>query len=116
MALKRKDVLSLAELIAAIEGCFTAEGGLKPAAALVEHVCDYKRWLTGVGDYEDPGAEDLLVPVEETMSDEHTQQQQQGGVFQATPQFTDISNTSYHHQFKIFKNDAGKVTNIKFSS
>lgn len=68
---------------------------MKPKAFLVQHCCDWKRYLTGNGDYEDPEEEE-----EET--------QEQPDIFQPAPVFQDISNISFHHQFKISRVN-GKV-------
>ena len=89
-----------------IEDCYTEESGLKPSAALVEHCCDWKRFLTGDGDFEDPDT-DLT---EEDLFGDNNQEQHHQQQFNDTPLFTDIHNTSYHHQFKIFKHpESGKV-------
>jgi hypothetical protein len=79
-----------------IEECFTtANQGLKPKAFLVQHCCDWKRYLTGNGDYEDP--ENLVEETQEPVD-----------IFQAAPLFQDISNITFHHQFKISRVN-GKV-------
>lgn len=87
-----------------IESCFTTEEGFKPGVSVIDHCADYKRWLSGKGDYEDPE----VVPVED--QDDVLLAQQQAQAFQATPLFSDIHNTSFHHQFKIFRHTStGKV-------
>jgi hypothetical protein len=96
-------VLSLPELILVIESCYTDVSGLTPEAALVEYCCDWCRYLTGSGNYEDP---EILVPVEETMVDESALEQE---LFRATPLFNDIANTSWYHQFKVSANGKGQV-------
>jgi hypothetical protein len=85
------EVLTIVALVKCIEECYTSsdEEKHKPTAYLVQHCYDWKRFLTGDGDYEDPAVDDE----EETLQ----------AVFQATPLFTDIQNTSGYHQFKISK-------------
>ena len=64
------DVLSLEQLMEVISSCFTTKEGKTPKCALVDHCCDWKRQLTGSGDFED--FEDVeIVPVEETDAELH---------------------------------------------
>ena len=88
-------------------GCFTTKEGKTPKCALVDHCCDWKRQLTGSGDFED--FEDVeIVPVEETDAELQQLQSEVAFNFAAPPLFSEIKNASFHHQFKISK-IAGKV-------
>ena len=101
------DVLSLEQLMEVISSCFTTKEGKTPKCALVDHCCDWKRQLTGSGDFED--FEDVeIVPVEETDAELQQLQSEVAFNFAAPPLFSEIKNASFHHQFKISK-IAGKV-------
>jgi hypothetical protein len=99
--LRQCDTLTLDELIRIVEQCFTTlEQSLKPKAFFVQHCCDWKRFVTGNGDYEDP--EDVEEETQEPPAHAFAH------AFEAAPLFSDISNISFHHQFKISKVN-GKV-------
>lgn len=93
--LKQHDILCLEDLVRAIEDCYTTKeetGGFKAEAHSVTHCCDWKGFVTGDSDYEEPEEEDVIVdPLEKV------------------PLFAAIKNMAHYHQFLVSKHADGKV-------